>query len=123
MKSEGKIQFERRGAPRFPVAFKMSYEVVGTAKKRRARTIDISGSGVQIYARQKAELGDKLKVAIKVDEGKQVEADAVVVWVKPARELGIDVGYKFALGLKFSHITSKDSGFLAQFVEKNLKGK
>ena len=104
------------------MAFKMSYEVVGAARRRRGRTGDISGSGVQIYSGQEAKVGERLKVAIQVGEGKAVEADALVVWVKPTRELGIDVGYKFALGLKFSRIAAKDSGFIARFVEKNLKG-
>jgi hypothetical protein len=123
MKSEGKIQFERRNAARFPAAFKMSYEVMGAAGKGRGKAADLSRSGIQIYSKNEARVGDKLKVFINTGPGKGIEATAVVVWVCGTSELGIDVGYKYALGLKFSEIKKDGVGFLEDFVERGLKRK
>ena len=64
MKEEGKIQFERRGASRFPAAFKMSYEVMGAAGKGKGRAVDVSRSGMQIYSKNEARVGDKIKIFI-----------------------------------------------------------
>ncbi len=121
--AEGKVHLERREHPRFSIAMKMDYEVVGSAGKQKAQTGDISAGGVRIYVQQPARRGDRLKVAIDLDEGKSVEADATVAWVRRAEDLELDIGYKFAMGLKFSHIKSEDSSFITKFVEKCLKGK
>jgi len=123
MKEEGKIQFERRGAARFPAAFKMSYEAMGTAGKGKGKAVDMSRSGMQIYSKNEARVGDKLKVFITTSPGKGIEATAVVAWVKSTDQLGIDVGFRFALGLKFSEIKKDGVGFLEDFVERGLKRK
>ena len=121
--AEGKVHLERRQHPRFSIAMKMNYELVGEGAGRTAQTGDISAGGVRIYTQEAAKKGDQLKVAIDVEEGKRIEADATVAWVRRAADLELDLGYKFAMGLKFSHIKSEDSSFITKFVEKCLEGR
>ncbi len=121
--TEGRINVERRKDPRFSIALKVEYQVVGSAGKRVSKTGDISAGGVCVYSKAAAEVGDQLTLNIDLGEGRAVEAEAVVMWVKHRQDAGEQVDDEYILGLKFSKIRSEDSGFVAQFVQKCLMGK
>ena len=123
MKTEGRIELERRKHQRAPASFRITFEVVGSPGKRSGKAGDISEGGILVYAKGSAAAGDKLRVTIHVDEKEPVKAEAAVAWVRPTRELGIDVGYKFAMGLNFRRIIKGDPSFIGEFVEEVLKGR
>jgi c-di-GMP-binding flagellar brake protein YcgR len=81
-----------------------SYKVPG-------RLLDLSPGGAALFTEQRFETGQDLQLAITLRDGSNINAKAVVRWVKMIPEKG---GY--ASGVQFTQVSSKDQVRIAEFL-------
>ena len=120
--AEGKIDIEQRKHPRASVNLDVRYEWLRTGSKVVSQASDISVGGLRVYSNSQPRKDDLLRLSISLDDGKTVDADGTVMWVARTEELGLDVDYEYAFGLKFAGMGDDDAWFVAQLVDRCIKG-
>ena len=81
-----------------------SYKVPG-------RLLDLSPGGAALFTEQRFETGQDLQLAITLRDSSNINAKAVVRWVKMMPEKG---GY--ASGVQFTHVSTKDQVRITEFL-------
>lgn len=125
MSPRGKIRIEQRAQPRLEVKLPVMLVRVGhtEGKARRGISRDLSGSGIRVFTDSAFAVGDLVALTIEVPgESGGVSAQGEVVWARDAVEIGVEGGLTHVLGLRFQDVRAESASFIAQFVEKNLKG-
>jgi len=111
---------EHRARARLEVAMKVLWSPIEGREKDMSLIKDMSEGGLQIEVEQKLEPGSPLALEILLPgEEKAIKAEAVVAWVRKARE---DWRTDYDVGLKLVQITDVDRKALFQFIKLRMTG-
>jgi c-di-GMP-binding flagellar brake protein YcgR len=105
-KSEDKRKFRRVNAPVY-----FSYAPL---LSRPATPLDISPGGLRMYSEQKVKLGKRLELMITLSDGRIIECEGQVVWVK-ALPSGSPARYDIGVG--FLRLSKENEKVLAEYLE------
>ncbi|MCC7542298.1 MAG: Hsp70 family protein, partial [Deltaproteobacteria bacterium] len=95
---------DRRKHPRLSSSARIAWTIVGRADEQIDRLRDVSGSGALVASASVARAGDELRFDLLDDDGERFASGlARVVWVDPARGMGIAFS---ALGIDLALVAS-----------------
>lgn len=80
------IADERRREPRFSLSLPVLHRVRGIhGTWKRGSSIDVSQNGIRLVIQEKAEVGTRLELDIKLpQQEKRVRLEGIVIWIKPS---------------------------------------
>jgi Tfp pilus assembly protein PilZ len=100
-----KRQFRRVNAPVY-----FSYAPL---LSRPATPLDISPGGLRMYSDEKIRVGKRLDLTITLSDGRIIECQGQVVWVKP---LPAGSPARYDIGLGFLKLTKENEQILAEYL-------
>jgi c-di-GMP-binding flagellar brake protein YcgR len=107
---------EKRQYQRISVVLDIVCECVGRDAAWVDQSGDISLGGVRVFSDEESNPGDRLKLIVKIED-REIEAMAVVRWLRPAVELDAESVQKYAVGLAFVDLGPGYAGVLSKLIE------
>jgi len=110
------VSQDKRRYQRISAVLDIVCERVGRDSAWVDRTEDISMGGVRMFSDEESSAGDKLRLIVKIED-REIEATAVVRWLRPTNELPAKSQHKYVLGLEFVDLGVGYAGVLSKLIE------